>query len=120
MQSPLLIAIIDDDQSVRESLQDLLEVMGYSTKTFASAYEFLGSPAIGEVQCLLLDISMPGMSGVELNLTLKQQKVQIPVIFMTGHAQDSVINEAKRAGICLFKPFASTELRSAIDTAMKQ
>ncbi|MDW9416397.1 response regulator [Sinorhizobium meliloti] len=118
MTKSLSITIIDDDQSVRESLLDLLEVFGYSVRTFASANEFLDSSAIPETNCLLLDISMPGMGGVDLNLELKRREIEIPVVFMTGHAQDAVINEAKKAGTCLFKPFASKELRSAIELAV--
>lgn len=118
MANSLKITIIDDDQSVRESLLDLLEVFGYSVRTFASAYEFLESSAMPDTNCLVLDISMPGMGGVDLNLELKRREIEIPVIFMTGHAQEAVINEARKAGTCLFKPFASKELRSAIELAI--
>lgn len=118
MADSLRITIIDDDQSVRESLLDLLEVYGYSVKTFASANEFLESSSIPDTNCLLLDISMPGMGGVALNHELKRRAIEIPVVFMTGHAQEAVINEAKKAGTCLFKPFASRELRSAIELAV--
>ncbi len=114
----LLIAIVDDDQAVRESLLDLLEVSGYIVETFESAAEFLASAKILDVRCLLLDISMPGMSGIELNNELKRRNVAIPVVFMTGHAQDTLIREARREGICLFKPFAGNELRSAIAAAV--
>lgn len=118
MANSFRITIIDDDQSVRESLLDLLEVYGYSVETFSSASEFLESSAIPDTNCLLLDISMPGMGGVALNLELKRREIEIPVVFMTGHAQDAVINEAKKAGTCLFKPFAGRELRSAIELAI--
>ncbi len=119
MPSSLSIAIIDDDQSVRDSLLDLLEVLGYSVKTFASAGEFLGSAAIPDTNCLLLDITMPGMGGVDLDLELKRRAIEIPVVFMTGHAQEAVIAEARKAGPCLFKPFASKDLRSAIEMAIR-
>jgi FixJ family two-component response regulator len=118
MQHPPLIAVIDDDESVRESLLDLLEVFRYSAVTFASAREFLESPRLADADCLLLDISMPEMNGVELYNELRRRKNQIPVVFMTGHAQHAVINEAKRAGTCLFKPFNSNDLRSALETAV--
>ena len=114
---PTHIAIIDDDEAVRESLLDLLEVSGYSVMTFASAAEFLASSRIPDMRCLVLDISMPGMTGIDLNNELKRRNIAIPVVFMTGHAQDALINEAKRAGTCLFKPFAGRELRSAIEAA---
>ncbi|CAH0340842.1 response regulator [Rhizobium sp. CECT 9324] len=117
-QSLPLIAVIDDDLSVRESLLDLLEVSGYPAVTYSSAQDFLVSPTMSEIQCLVLDISMPGMNGVDLNLELKRRKVYIPVVFMTGHAQDALINEAKRAGTCLFKPFAGRDLKEAIQEAV--
>ncbi|MBB3397434.1 response regulator [Rhizobium sp. BK060] len=115
----MLVAIVDDDAVVRESLLDLLDVSGYSVVTFASAADFLESPRIPEMRCLLLDISMPGMSGIDLYKELNRRKIAIPVVFMTGHAQEALINEAKRAGICLFKPFAGAELRRAIETAIE-
>lgn len=114
----MLIAIVDDDEAVRESLLDLLEVSGYSVEPFASAAEFLASARLLNFGCLLLDISMPGMSGIDLNNELKRRNVAIPVVFMTGHAQDALITEARREGICLFKPFAWNELMSAIHTAV--
>jgi len=115
---PTLIAIIDDDEAVRESLLDLLEVSGYSVVTFASAAEFLAFPRIRDTKCLVLDISMPGMSGIDLSNELRRRNITIPVVFMTGHAQDALIKEAKRTGLCLFKPFAGGELRSAIEAAV--
>lgn len=117
MQHSPLIAVIDD-KSVRESLLDLLKVFRYSAVTFSSAREYLESPRLADTDCLLLDISMPEMNGVELYNELRRRKNQIPVVFMTGHAQHAFINEAKRAGTCLFKPFASKELRSALETAV--
>jgi FixJ family two-component response regulator len=114
----VLVAIIDDDEAVRESLLDLLEVSGYSVETFASATEFLESPRTLDVRCLVLDISMPGISGIDLNKELKRRNIAIPVVFMTGHAQEALIREVNRVGICLLKPFAGTELRTAIETAL--
>ncbi len=114
----MLIAIVDDDESVRVSLLDLLEVSGYSVETFASAPEFLNSPRITDMRCLLLDISMPGMSGVDLYRELTRQAIRIPVVFMTGHAEETLVREARRAGSCLFKPFAGGELRAAIEKAV--
>jgi len=113
-----LIAVVDDDEAVRESLLDLLEVSGYSAVTFASAAEFLLSPQIPDMSCLVLDISLPGMSGIDLSKELRRRNIAIPVVFMTGHAQQSLIDEAKRTGACLFKPFVGAELRSAIESAV--
>ena len=118
MHSPPNIAIIDDDQSVRESLIDLLEVLGFSPTSYTSAFEFLASSSISQTDCLLLDISMPGMNGVELNAELTSRSINIPVVFMTGHAQEAMISEARSAGACLFKPFAGRELKAAIEAAI--
>jgi len=115
----MLIAIIDDDEAVRVSLLDLVEMFGYAVETFASAPEFLSSPRISETRCLLLDISMPGMTGIDLYRELKRRDIRIPVVFMTGHAQDSLVREAKQAGTCLFKPFPGGELRTAIEKAIR-
>lgn len=115
----MLIAIIDDDEAVRVSLLDLVEMFGYAVETFASAPEFLSSPRIAETRCLLLDISMPGMTGIDLYRELTRRDVRIPVVFMTGHAQDALVREAKQAGTCLFKPFAGGELRTAIEKAIR-
>lgn len=120
MHSPPTIAIIDDDQSVRESLIDLLEVLGFSPTSYESAIDFLASASESDADCLLLDISMPGMNGVELNAELKSRSIAIPVVFMTGHAQEAIISEAKSAGTCLFKPFGGQELKAAIEDAISE
>ncbi|MFC5757904.1 response regulator [Rhizobium sp. GCM10022189] len=120
MHSPPIITIIDDDQSVRESLTDLLEVLGFSPTSYASAYDFLASLSKLQTDCLLLDILMPGMNGVELNAELTSRSLAIPVVFMTGHAQEAIISEAKSAGTCLFKPFGGKELKAAIESAIKR
>ncbi|NVP58291.1 response regulator [Rhizobium sp. DBTS2] len=116
---PMLIAIIDDDEAVRVSLLDLLEMFGYAVESFASGPEFLNSPQMSETRCLLLDISMPGMTGIDLYRELRHRGMLIPVVFMTGHAQDALVREAKQAGTCLFKPFAGGELRAAIEKAIR-
>jgi len=120
MHSPPTIAIIDDDQSVRESLTDLLEVLGFSPASYESAFDFLAGSSLSRTDCLLLDISMPGMNGVELNAELVRRTFAIPVVFMTGHAQEAIIAEARLAGICLFKPFGGKELKAAIDSALNR
>ncbi|ASW08585.1 response regulator [Rhizobium sp. 11515TR] len=119
MHSPPTIAIIDDDLSVRESLTDLLEVLGFSPTSYASAYDFLASSSLLQTDCLVLDISMPGMNGVELNAELMRRSIAIPVVFMTGHAQEAIISEARSAGICLFKPFGGRELKESIESALR-
>jgi FixJ family two-component response regulator len=118
MHSPPTIVIIDDDQSVRESLIDLLEVLGFSPTAYESAIDCLASASLSQADCLLVDISMPGMNGVELNAELKSRSIAVPVVFMTGHAQEAIISEARSAGTCLFKPFGGQELKAAIENAV--
>lgn len=117
--SPMLIAIVDDDESVRESLFDLLEAYGYAVRTFASAGEFLGSDHMTDTKCLVLDISMPVMGGVALCEELRRRNVDIPIVFMTGHAHEVEMSEAKHLGPCLYKPFSATALRSAIEAVRR-
>jgi FixJ family two-component response regulator len=118
--SRLLIAVIDDDESVRESLPDLLGEFGFDTIAFDAAEAFLASDAIDDVSCLILDITMPGMTGPELQQALIGKGLRIPVIFITAQADTNV-----RAGLlqkgavdCLFKPFGDQDLRAALDRAL--
>ena len=78
------MSVVDDDESVRESLPDLLHEFGYSVRTFPSPLEFLASDALDQTWCLLLDITMPGMSGIELQAELKRRDQRIPIIFITA------------------------------------
>jgi FixJ family two-component response regulator len=121
MNSRTLIAIVDDDESVRESLPDLLKELGFSTRAFASADEFLASDGIADVQCLILDIGLPGLSGPELERELTRRGNPIPTIFITGRAERSIPPGLLEQGRfeCLFKPFSEQELRAALDTALE-
>ena len=117
----LLVAVIDDDESVRESLPDLLREFGYAVQTFASSEEFLTAGDLGETRCLILDVAMPGMSGPELNRELRRRGGTIPVVFITAHN-----DEAMRPGLlaegavdCLFKPFTEGALLEAIQAAVR-
>ena len=114
------VAVVDDDESVRESLPDLLKVLGYSARAFPSAEEFLASDLIGQTKCLILDISMPGMSGPELQAELKRVDGKIPVIFITGHADDCLRSRLLQQGAvdCLLKPFSDTALLDALNRAL--
>jgi FixJ family two-component response regulator len=80
-----LVTIIDDDESVRESLPDLVKVLGYEARAFAAAEEFLASDCIDDTRCLVLDIIMPGMSGPDLQNELRLRQRPIPIIMITGH-----------------------------------
>lgn len=120
MQQRALIAVIDDDVSSRESLPDLLRVLGYEAVAFASAEAFLASEALTGTRCLLLDVSMPGMSGPELQRELSQRGLSIPIIFITAHREQELRDDlvARGAIECLFKPFRDHHLRSALNRAL--
>jgi FixJ family two-component response regulator len=120
MQPQTLIAVVDDDDSVRESLPDLLMALGYRTRPFASAEQFLASEWVGETRCLILDIAMPGMSGPDLQRELLAQGHRIPIIFITAQADRSLRNSLLRKGAveCLLKPFSEQKLRAALHAAL--
>lgn len=115
-----LIAVIDDDESVRESLPDLLLELGFDALAFASAEEFLTSDATDDVRCMILDVAMPGMTGPELHQELDRRGRQLPVIFITAHADATVRDQLIKNGAvdCLFKPFSVQDLRDALDRAV--
>jgi FixJ family two-component response regulator len=116
-----LISIVDDDESVRESLPDLIREFGFSVGAFSSAEEFLGSSSLGETDCLILDISMPGMSGPELQRELLRRGEEIPIVFMTAHIDETDRPRLIEEGAidCLFKPFTEAEILGAINTALQ-
>ena len=119
--SRLLVAVIDDDESVRESLPDLLREVGYAVQAFASAEEFLASGDLARTRCLILDVAMPGMSGPELQRELQRRGQGIPVVFITAHADEAVRPRLVEQGAatCLFKPFSDTALLAAISSAVR-
>ena len=116
-----LVSVVDDDESVRESLPDLLRELGFAVRAFSSAEEFLASDSIGQTQCLILDIAMPGMTGIDLQRELTLRRQEIPIIFITAHADKSVRRRLLEQGAveCLFKPFSETALLEALDAALK-
>ena len=121
MRDRALVSIVDDDESVRESLPDLLRQFGFAAQAFSSAEAFLASDAISETRCLILDIAMPGMSGPDLQQELIRRRHQIPIVFITAHGDESVRPEllARGAAECLFKPFSETALMDALNTALR-
>lgn len=112
----LLVCVVDDDESVRESLPDLLHEFGYSVRTFSSPLEFLASDAPDQTSCLLLDISMPVMTGIELQAELKRLDKRIPIIFITASRDEAVRERVieQGAAACLTKPFSDTALLEAL------
>jgi len=116
-----LVAIVDDDESVRESLPDLLREFGFAVEAFSSAEEFLASEVVGQTKCLILDVAMPGMSGPALQRELQRRQSAIPIVFITAHADESIRPRVLEAGAvdCLFKPFSETALLGAVTTALR-
>jgi FixJ family two-component response regulator len=114
-----LVSVVDDDESVRESLPDLLRELGYSVRAFSSAEEFLASDCVAETGCLLLDIAMPGMSGLDLQQELTVRGQKIPIVFITALADETVRPRVPEQGAveCLFKPFSDTALFEALNAA---
>jgi FixJ family two-component response regulator len=111
-----LVVVVDDDESVRESLPDLLSEFGYSVRTFSSALEFLASDVLAEAKCLILDIAMPVMNGIELQAELRRRDQRIPIIFITASRDEAVRARVVELGAvaCLIKPFSDTMLLEAL------
>ena len=116
-----LVSVVDDDQSVRESLPDLLREFGLSVAVFSSAEEFLASNSIGQTQCLILDIAMPGMSGPDLQRELILRRQKIPIVFITALRDETVGPRLLKQGAvaCLLKPFSEMALIDAINVALR-
>lgn len=114
-----LVAVVDDDESVRESLPDLLRESGYAAQAFASAQELLDSGELVRIGCLILDITMPGMSGPELHEELRRRGQAVPVVFITAAGDKTVRPRLLAHGAvdCLFKPFSENAILAAISAA---
>src|SRR5262245_31459407 len=114
------VFVIDDDASIRESLRDLVGSAGLNVQTFASAQEFLASPRRQDASCLVLDVKLPGLSGLDLQQELAKLDVQLPIIFITGHGDIPMTVRAMKAGAIEFltKPFRDEDLLNAIEQAM--
>jgi len=120
IKTKLLVSVVDDDESVRESLPDLVKEFGFAVRAFSSAEEFLVSDSVMTTKCLILDIAMPGMCGPELHQELKRRRLTIPVIFITAQRDDAVRSRMLDNGAveCLFKPFSDTALLAALNRAV--
>jgi FixJ family two-component response regulator len=116
-----LVSVVDDDESVRESLPDLLKEFGYTSEVFASAEEFLNSASVGKSSCLILDVAMPGMTGPDLHDELERRGQRIPVIYITAHRNDNIAPRLLERGAvaCLFKPFSDAALQEALSSAIR-
>ena len=116
-----LVSVVDDDESVRESLPDLLREFGYIPRAFSSAEEFLASDCVGQTRCLILDVAMPGMTGPDLQRELMRRHYEIPIVFITAHGDEAVRPRLLELGAvaCLFKPFSDTALLTALNDAFQ-
>jgi FixJ family two-component response regulator len=117
-----LVAIVDDDDSVRGTLKELLRAAGFSSQTFKSAEDFLGSGHQQDTACLITDIRMPGMSGLELQARLNVERCRIPTIFITAHGDEEMRFQALRAGAVEFlpKPFDDEVLIESVRAALER
>jgi len=116
-----LIAVVDDDELVRVALQRLLKTSGFAVASFASAEDFLKSSQLPEIACLIADIRMPGMSGLDLQAQLQAASSTIPIIFITAHGDEKMRLQAMRAGAVGFlaKPFDAGVLLDRVRLALE-
>ena len=116
-----LVAVVDDDESVRESVPALLRCRHCEVCTFSSAIEFLSSGALAAVDCLVLDIAMPQMTGLELQKELLARGNQIPIVFITALGDRATRTQILETGAidCLLKPFSAEALLQAVEQALK-
>lgn len=117
-----LVAVVDDDESVRESLPDLLNEFGFRTRAFSSAEQFLSSGSLEQTRCLILDVVMQGMTGLELQRVLNDRERRIPIIFITAQKDREIQDRAFEQGAVsfLFKPFSDTALLDALKKAVQE
>ncbi|MDI4657624.1 response regulator transcription factor [Xanthobacter autotrophicus] len=116
-----MITIIDDDESVRVATESLVRSLGFGAKSFASAEDFLGSPLLGETDCVITDVQMPGMSGVELRSHLRARGDLTPLIFITAFPEERIRRQVDAAGTFGFlaKPFDGNVMIECIDRALQ-
>jgi FixJ family two-component response regulator len=120
-REPYVVSIVDDDKSVRDALGNLLESVGLRVEAFASAEEFVNSSNGSNRSCLILDVQLPRMSGLELQQHLSNKSDSVPIIFVTAHANDEVRSRALQEGAVsfLYKPFSSEDLLRAVHSTLK-
>ena len=116
-----VVMIVDDDDSIRKAVRRLMKSFGFAVETFASAEEFLGSDRLEKTSCLILDVQMPGMDGLELQERLVASSHAIPIVFITAFNDGRARAQAMQAGAVgyLIKPFADQELLNCIHAALK-
>jgi FixJ family two-component response regulator len=121
MDHPILLSLVDDDESVRESVPDLLRQSGFSIRAFSAAQDFLDSDVVSQTRCLILDVAMPEMSGPDLLRELRRRGQQVPIVFITAQAGDTIRSQLMAQGAveCLFKPFSEEAILEAVGTALR-
>jgi FixJ family two-component response regulator len=122
LEHALLISIVDDDESVREATKSLVRSLGYNAETFGSAEEFLESTQVGDTACLITDVQMPGLSGVELQDRLISDGHDMPTIFVSAFPDTRLERKVLQSGAIAYlrKPVREDRLVEHIDTALKQ
>jgi FixJ family two-component response regulator len=120
MASRPIIAVVDDDESVRESLPPLLRSYGLEVLPFSSAEQFLAAGRFERISCLILDVGLPGMSGLELQKELARQRIGLPIVFITAHRRDELGTQMAGSGAvaCLPKPFSEAAIITAVRAAI--
>ncbi len=117
-----LVSVVDDDDSVRELLPGLLTELGFRAQAFSSALAFLASDSVNDTACLILDVSMPGMNGPDLQRELERRGRLIPIVYMTALCSDALRSRLVGQGAvdCLFKPFSEADLLEALASALRR
>ena len=117
-----IVVSVDDDRRVLDSLAMLMESAGYTAQSFASAEEFLQSPALAAAACVIADLQMPGVDGLELQRRIRRARPELPVVFISAHGDDVVRDRALRNGAIAFfdKPFDCVALLTAITKALSE
>jgi FixJ family two-component response regulator len=117
-----VISIVDDDESVREATKGLVRSLGYVAATFASGEEFLNSDRVNDTSCLITDVQMPGLDGLELQSRLTAMDRHVPIIFVTAFPQERIRARALKAGAFGFlsKPFSDASLIACLDRALAE
>ena len=117
-----IVMIVDDDGSMRRAARRLIKSSGFAVETFASAEDFLGSGRLDATACLVLDVQMPGLNGLELQSRLISEGFQIPIVFITAYNDENAREQALRAGAVgyLVKPFEEADLLNGINLALQR
>jgi FixJ family two-component response regulator len=117
-----LVSVVEDDQFFRESMKRLLRSLGYRVETFASAADFLASPCLAETACLIADVNMPVMTGIELDRNLRDSNTAIPTILVTAYGDDDVEARALKDGVLCYlrKPIDERLLKECLLAALRQ